>query len=174
MSLSKYFIKFLLCLLIMKIVSGCTDANCQTCANPDICDACTPPFILDKVLNVCEKCSEAIANCTKCNGIEMPAVTCSACASGFAVNSTDNTCVACKTLTGCTSCVLSGLNTQVICLSCSSSYVLSGGSCIGCTNALSNCNVCNDTVFPLSCVSCLNGFYSSDDNLRCDTCKNLI
>lgn len=104
----------------------------------------------------------------------IPAIICTTCVSGFAVNTTDNTCVTCKTLTGCSTCVLNALKTQLICLTCNSPYVVSNGICINCSVALSNCNICNDTVFPLSCVNCLNGYYSTNDNLHCDTCQNLI
>lgn len=53
MDQSKRITTLLFLMLIIDIVSGCTVDNCQTCVNPDICDSCTPPYILDKTQNIC-------------------------------------------------------------------------------------------------------------------------
>ena len=61
-----------------------------------------------------------------------------------------------------------------ICELCSTNYILVNQACSPCGDQISNCNVCNDTVLPLQCVSCSKGFYSNSDFTTCDTCSNLI
>ncbi len=61
-----------------------------------------------------------------------------------------------------------------VCNVCKTNYILVNLTCLPCNSVINNCNVCNDTVLPLQCVSCNKGFYGSSDFSTCDTCSNLI
>jgi len=78
----------------------------------------------------------------------------------FADNCTDLNCKTCA-------------NTS-ICDVCSGGYVLLNNICQLCSSSISNCDVCNDTKYPVGCISCSNGFYSNSDYSSCVTCGSLI
>jgi len=61
-----------------------------------------------------------------------------------------------------------------LCDLCNTNYILVNSTCLPCNSVFTNCNICNDTVLPLQCVSCSKGFYSNADFSTCDTCGNLI
>ena len=68
---------------------GCVDPNCNNCTTSSNCWACVVPYSPSAYVCVLN-CTLVNGNCTSCSST--PTLACTACATGFFLNTTDNTC----------------------------------------------------------------------------------
>lgn len=134
----------------------CSD-NCILCTSNALCQVCESGYYLQKTTSssYCVQCSGACPYCPGGEYWDSGLIKCSPC---------DPTCLTC---TG-------SLSNQ--CTQCSSKMdTLSNGKCDGCSTAVFNCKICDNSVNPVVCSQCQDGFYKSVDGKcsKCDlTCKN--
>lgn len=126
---------------------------CSTC-NSSGCLSCEIGYFYSPF--TCTRCP---GNCSACQSNTV----CTACVSGFALNST-NACVLCSVLfPNCLHCSLTACNTW-------QPYFMldSSAACINCSSNITNCLVCDNSGL---CSLCSVGYYPASNSLSCIDCS---
>ena len=140
-------------------------ANCNITDNLGNCNLCNSGFRRDSAGD----CICGVSNCLMCSADQSNSSICSICAIYFGSQDSDSaSCKSCY-LDKCINC---SLNSQglPICLECFAGSYLQNGTCVSCSDSISDCALCAMNGTSLKCIACLNTADHYSNGTQCIKC----